>query len=311
MIPRVGAARAEENALRASTTGLIALLLAALGPASAQGAQAPTAGKSRQKIAVLDVRAVGTFDPKSIEGLSTLVASELSRHERVEVTSGADLRAMIGFDRERQLLGCTETSCLAEIGGALGVDYLLSPEVSQIGGVWLLTLSLLDVGKAKATKRITKRCDEEKGLVDAALGAVAEVAGALGTPERTTGVEPVVPAGSVTAESGGGGSAGSWLLLGGGAVLVGGGAYLLADAWTTYADWEAAQTNPAQNWVTEEDAASAELRAKIGWGLAGVGAAVATWGVVGLLSGGPETGPTVTVLPGPGGAAVLVSGSLP
>jgi len=177
------------------------LVLTALAVALVLAVPAQAAKKT--KIAVLDVRAVGTFDPKSIEGLSTLIASELSRSEQVEVTSGSDIRAMIGFDRERQLLGCSETGCLAEIGGALGVDYLRSTAVSQIGGVWLLTLSLLDVGRAKANKRITKRCDAAKDLIDASIQAVSEVMDALHPssaavatitrpPPETTGQPPPV-----------------------------------------------------------------------------------------------------------------------
>src|SRR5689334_21368477 len=88
------------------------------------------AAKERLKIAVLDVMPRGDVDAKKIEGLSSLLASEAARRSDRAVTSGSQIRAMVGFDRQRQLLGCNDASCLAEIGGALGVPYILATEVT-------------------------------------------------------------------------------------------------------------------------------------------------------------------------------------
>jgi hypothetical protein len=45
----------------------------------------------------------------------------------VRVLAGADIAALLGFERQRQLLGYEESGCLAEIGWALGAHYL-APE---------------------------------------------------------------------------------------------------------------------------------------------------------------------------------------
>ena len=124
------------------------------------------AGEARVlKIAVLEVKAVGTFDPKTVAGLGSLIATEAGRYP-AKVVAGADLLALIGFDKQKQLLGCTDNSCLVQIGGALGVDFLLTSEVAAVGDRWLLTTTLLDVVKASALARSTKQAKTPGDLVD-------------------------------------------------------------------------------------------------------------------------------------------------
>jgi hypothetical protein len=130
------------------------------------------------KVAVLDVRAVGTFDAKSVQGLSSLIATEAEKR-RVKVVSGADISALVRFDRQRTLLGCNDESCMVEIGGALGVDFLLYTEVSEVGGVWLLSMSLLDVVRARAIRRLTRQTDSVRDLIDVARSATAEALEAI------------------------------------------------------------------------------------------------------------------------------------
>jgi hypothetical protein len=163
---------------------VLALLLPAA--AAAQAARTP-------QVAVLDLRTVGGFDPRTVAGLSSLIASEAA-HQGARVLAGADLRAFIGFDRERQLAGCGDDSCLAQIGGALGVDYLLAAEVGEVGGRWLLTLSLLDMAKAAGVGRTTRTAHSPGELVDVVPGAVAEVFAGLPGRRPSAPAAPAEPA---------------------------------------------------------------------------------------------------------------------
>ena len=65
-------------------------------------------------------------------------------------------RAMLGFEKQRQAVGCTEdASCLAEIGGALGVDYILIGSLGQtLGALARLDLKLVETRKARVRNRI-------------------------------------------------------------------------------------------------------------------------------------------------------------
>jgi hypothetical protein len=144
---------------------LTILVVSAIAARASGGEQPPP------KVAVLDLKTTGTFEPKLVLGLSNLIASEAARHP-VRVISGADLTSLLGLERQKQLLGCSESSCMAEIGGALGVDYLLVTDVSKVGEVWLFTANLLDVRKARAVARVTERTQDQSRLVDLARAGV-------------------------------------------------------------------------------------------------------------------------------------------
>jgi hypothetical protein len=134
----------------------------------------------RTRVAVLDLQYAGDGDRKAVEGLSALLASELARRPALAVVSGADLRALIGFERQKALIGCSGGACAAELGGALGVSYLVSSEVSRVGSSWLLSLALLDAGKATSLSRLTRRASSVDGLLEECPGAVGELLAALG-----------------------------------------------------------------------------------------------------------------------------------
>ncbi len=154
-----------------SPTRFVLPLALLMLPSLAQAGQ-PAARKA--KVAVLDIKVVGAVDPQELQGLSALIASEASKGP-ARVISGADLSALLGFDRQKKLLGCSEGSCLAEIGGALGVDYLLTSEVSRVGKLYLLSLTLLDVARAQALQRLTRRAQSAEALVDVTIEAVGAI----------------------------------------------------------------------------------------------------------------------------------------
>jgi len=142
---------------------------AALALAASGARAAPVAS-----VAILDVATQGTFDPQAVAGLADVVAAEAARRP-LRVVSRSDLAALLGFERQRQLLGCGDAACLAEIGGALGVDFLLATQVGRVGGVWLVTVALLDARGARPAVRAMRRAEKDRELVEAAAGAVAGV----------------------------------------------------------------------------------------------------------------------------------------
>jgi hypothetical protein len=163
------------------TLVVMLLLVAATARAQQEGAAAPARPEAARKtrIAVLDVQYAGVGDRKTVEGLSALLASEVARRPNLAVLAGADLRALVGFERQKALLGCTESSCIAELAGALGVAYLISSEVSKVGTTWLLSLALLDAGKATALSRLTRKAYSDDQLVEETSTAVDELLKAL------------------------------------------------------------------------------------------------------------------------------------
>jgi hypothetical protein len=146
-------------------------------------AVAPEAAPPPQKtrVAVLDLQYAGDGDRKAVEGLSAVLASEVARRPALAVISGADLRAVIGFERQKALVGCTGSACAGELAGALGVHYLVSSEVSRVGSSWLLSLALLDATRATSVSRLTRKATSIDGLLEESAGAVDELLAVMGS----------------------------------------------------------------------------------------------------------------------------------
>jgi hypothetical protein len=140
----------------------------------------PVAGPQKRRVAVLDLQYAGTGDRKAVEGLSALLASEVARRPGLAVISGADLRTLVGFERQKALVGCTGGGCVGELAGTLGVAYLVSSEVSAVGSSWLLSLGLLDATRSASVARLTRKGGSIDALVEETPRAVDELLAALG-----------------------------------------------------------------------------------------------------------------------------------
>lgn len=52
--------------------------------------------------------------------LTEVAVTEAARSGAFDVVGNSDVQALVGFERQRQLLGCGETSsCITELAGAL------------------------------------------------------------------------------------------------------------------------------------------------------------------------------------------------
>src|SRR4051794_12620642 len=96
-------------------------------------------GAPRQKVAVLDFATPGVEAEagKAISrNLVGIVSAEVAR-AGYDVISSADIEAMLSYERKRDLLSCEDnTSCLAEIGGALGADLMVSGSAGKLGNTF-------------------------------------------------------------------------------------------------------------------------------------------------------------------------------
>ncbi|MGC4115982.1 MAG: hypothetical protein QM765_15620 [Myxococcales bacterium] len=117
------------------------------------------------------------------------------------VTAGADLAALLGFEKQRQLMGCSDTSCMAELAGSLGVPFLINSEVANVGGVWLVSMSLLDASKGQAIRRSSEQAGSEREVVAATLKALRELLQPFAKPTEapaapgTPAAAPATPGG--------------------------------------------------------------------------------------------------------------------
>ena len=173
------------------------LVLAALAAPLGASAQAP----KKLRIAILDIRALGT-DAAKAELLSEVALTEAASMPGIEVIGKSDINAIVGFERQKQVMGCAEDStCLAEIGGALGVDFILVGSLGGLGDLFRIDLKLVDSKRAKVRARVGSTVEgKESRLVAAIQKAVHDLLGPM-TRELSQVAEAGPSAGKVPAGS--------------------------------------------------------------------------------------------------------------
>ena len=68
-----------------------------------------------------------------------------------------EIRDMLAFEKTKDQAGCDDVTCLAEIGGALGVDDLLTGRLSKIGDGHVMVLRRIDQSHAQTVSVFDKR----------------------------------------------------------------------------------------------------------------------------------------------------------
>ncbi|HEX9402451.1 MAG TPA: PEGA domain-containing protein [Anaeromyxobacter sp.] len=141
-------------------------LLVALAAASPNVASA----QAKPKVAVLDFAANGA-SKELASAAGGVAANELDRMGTFQTVTADAIRNMLAFEKQRQMLGCADAGCMAEIGGALGVDWLVSGKVTKLAAsagvpeTFSLDLTLTNVRKAQREGSIIETARTETELV--------------------------------------------------------------------------------------------------------------------------------------------------
>jgi TolB-like protein len=137
----------------------MALVLAIAFPSGALAAD------KRTPIAVMELQGRGV-DEASAGALTTEVSNTLAQLRVFRVITREDIKRMVQLQQTRQQCsGEVDAACMAEIGGALGVDYLVYGEVAKIADTYNLSMVLLDIAKAEAANRVSKKITDTRALL--------------------------------------------------------------------------------------------------------------------------------------------------
>lgn len=94
-------------------------------------------------------------DVETVNIISSLVTANLSQYDAIELVTSSDIKNMASLEAEKQSVGCNdETSCLAELAGAMDARYVIFGDVGQLGPLLILGLNLFDAREAKAVSRM-------------------------------------------------------------------------------------------------------------------------------------------------------------
>jgi len=141
-------------------------------------AGAPGAARGGLRVAVLDTRVTGEVPARALAVFDQSIVPEVRKLEGVSAIGMAEIRDMLGFEYQRQMLGCqADDACLAEIAGSLGVDELVTPSLVLTGKRYALSIRRLDLRKAKVIQSFDRTLEQRDGeellaIVGPAVAAV-------------------------------------------------------------------------------------------------------------------------------------------
>ena len=162
---------------RVLITAVIGLVLL-----TAEASFGQTQPKELPAVMVLNVKHEEAASPGLANILTGLVLQNLHDMKRFRVVGMKDVDQMLSQEQRKQLAGCTDTSCLVEIAGAMGTQYTLDSTVGVVGSSNVLSLTLIDTTKATVVSRKTTVV---KGENEQLLGIVQQLIADL--------MEPVLP----------------------------------------------------------------------------------------------------------------------
>lgn len=139
-------------------------------------ARPPLAAVTRHvTVAMLPLSPLGGVSRETAELLGDALAGELRKRGGVSVLTQSDVAALLGAERTRQMLGCTDSGCIAELGGALGADRVVHGSIGRVGESLVVNLAALDPRRAATVASVSERLrgGGEEAFLDA-LPALAD-----------------------------------------------------------------------------------------------------------------------------------------
>lgn len=134
-----------------------------------EGFAAPGTNGKKLKIALLRLSPLGDVDAKTVALFGEALAGELRKRVGLSVMSESDIAALLGVEKTKAMLGCSDAGCIAEVGGALGVDRVVHGSVGRVGSSLLVNLTSLDPRKGTHAASVSERLKgaTDEGFLDA------------------------------------------------------------------------------------------------------------------------------------------------
>lgn len=235
---------------------------------------------------------------------SELLAQELTRHG-FRLQTARDVSAVLGLERQKQLMGCSETSCLGELASAIGADGLVLGDVGKLGQGYVVNVKVLLAKDGTAVALFSDQCAEGEvpGVLRRAARALSEQLSTLWPRQPPLEVSAPAPAPSLTARLDR-----RWALATGAVGLAGLVTGILCHA-EAGAQWATLIETPS---ITSARAAVLRGQTDQAVGNAAVilgAAGLLATGLIYFLGGEPPVHPAAWL--SPGGAGLAISGVLP
>ncbi len=179
-------------------------------PPAAPAAPAAPRPAEKRTMAVLDVEITAVNEKLDGSAFTEMLTSAVDGTGMFKVVSSKDLSTMMGLERQRQMMGCSEdSSCMAELANALGAELVLVATVGRVGENYLVTVKLIDAKRSKTVSRGGAQSKDPNLLLNAMWNVAQETLDGYGRslpPEEAqrwaARPKPEPPAGLVAAQEG-------------------------------------------------------------------------------------------------------------
>ena len=119
---------------------------------------------AQKSIAVMNIQSA-EVDPANCIAITNYMTSELNRLVEYRIISWDDVSKMLEHHAGLQAMGCDDTECFAEIGGALGVDYIIAGDIGALGDRFVMSIRQIDINRAETVGRVSRRVTGNIGLL--------------------------------------------------------------------------------------------------------------------------------------------------
>ena len=127
-------------------------------------------------IVVWTLQAKTGVSQEDVESLTGLLTTQVEKSVGCRVISEADIETILRGEAKRQNCDGAGTTCMAEIGNALGVPEMVAGDLGRVGRIWILNIRRINTRQIQVIKRVSKQVEGDiTDLVRALPGAVEEL----------------------------------------------------------------------------------------------------------------------------------------
>jgi len=155
----------------------------------------PEVARRGLTVVLLPLATLGEVRKETAALFTEALAGELRRRPGVSVLADSDISALLGVEKRRQMTtGCTDSGCLAELGGALGADRVVHGSVGKVGQSLVVNLTSLDAKRSRSASSVSERLrGDDEAFLDALPAMVDKLLAEPLTLPRPTGKPPMPP----------------------------------------------------------------------------------------------------------------------
>jgi TolB-like protein len=145
--------------------------------------------QTKPKMVVMPLQPMRGIDKDMATLLTEMLTTQAGNLGKYEVMSANDVQALLGLEKMKDAVGCDDIACAAQIGGALGAEFLLTGTLGKLAGQLVVSFSLYDSREMKVVRRAQVSVEDREALY--ANGIATALLQALGlTVGPSSGTSP-------------------------------------------------------------------------------------------------------------------------